>query len=65
MDSTIENFEHQKELTRVRLGDGENNHTSFLGEIRKLDIVTLFVLENKVRQDGSHGDGTFGRLLGG
>lgn len=49
MDSAIENIEHQKELTRIRLGDGKNNHTSFFGEIRELDIVTLFVLEDKVR----------------
>ena len=49
MDSEIENIKRQKELTRLRLGDGKNDHTSFFGEIRELDIVTLFILEDEVR----------------
>jgi len=65
MDSTIDFFEHGQELTCLRLGDGKNNHTSFFGKICDHDIVALFVLENDIREDGSHGDGTFGRLLGG
>lgn len=65
MDSAIEDIGHEEELTRVCLGDGENNHTSFLGELREQDVVALFVLENEVGEDGSHGDGALGRVLGG
>jgi hypothetical protein len=60
MDSAIEDIGHEEELTRVCLGDGKNNHTNFLGELRDQDVVAPFILENEVREDGSHGDGALG-----
>jgi hypothetical protein len=38
MDCAIEDIGHEEELTRICLGDGENNHT---GELHDQDVVVL------------------------